>query len=44
MGWLEVSDCVYVLRDSENSKGTLAEIVRARELKIPVLFESQDEL
>ena len=44
MGWLEVSDCMYVLRNSENSKGTLAEIVRARELKIPVLFESNDDL
>ena len=44
MGWLEVSDCIYVLRDSENSNGTQAEIKRARELKIPVLFESQDDL
>jgi len=35
---------IYVLRDSENSKGTLSEIIRARELKIPVLFESQDDL
>jgi hypothetical protein len=44
MGWLEVSDCVYVLRDSENSKGTQKEIKRARELSIPVLFEGIDEL
>ena len=44
MGWLEVSDCIYVLRDSENSMGTLNEIRRARELDIPVLFESQDTL
>ena len=40
MGWLEVSDEVFVLKNSEQSKGTQAEIKRARELNIPVVFES----
>ena len=44
MGWLEVSDCIYVLKDSENSKGTQAEIKRAIELDIPVLYEGKDFL
>lgn len=39
MAWLEVSDIVFVLPDSENSKGTLAEIARAKELGIPVLLD-----
>lgn len=38
MAWLEVSDCVHVLPNSENSKGTRAEIARARELGIPIIF------
>jgi hypothetical protein len=38
MAWLEVADVVYVLPASENSKGTLAEIARAKELKIPVVY------
>lgn len=42
MGWLEVSDCIYVLKDSENSVGTLKEIRRAEELNIPVLYEGKD--
>lgn len=37
MAWLEVSDVVYVLPYSENSKGVQAEIERAKELKIPVV-------
>ena len=37
MAWLEVSDEVWVLPDSENSKGTQAEIKRAKELGIPVI-------
>lgn len=36
MAWLEVCDAVFVLPNSENSKGTQAEIARAKELKIPV--------
>jgi len=35
--WLESSDYVYVIADSENSKGTQREIARARELGIPVV-------
>lgn len=38
MAWLEVSDEVWVLPNSENSKGTQAEIKRAEELKIPVRY------
>jgi len=43
MAWLEVSDVVLVLPDSEKSKGTQAEIKRAEELEIPVVY-SLDEL
>lgn len=43
MAWLEVSDAVLVLPNSENSKGTQAEIQRAKELNIPI-FYSLDEL
>lgn len=43
MAWLEASDAVLVLPNSENSKGTQAEIARARELGIPI-FESLEEL
>jgi len=39
MGWLEVSDCIYVLKDSEKSKGTQAEIKRAKELNIDIFYE-----
>ena len=38
MAWLEVSDEVRVLPGWENSKGTRAEIARAKELGIPVTF------
>lgn len=38
MAWLEVSDEVWVLKNSENSKGTQAEIKRANELNIPVKY------
>ena len=44
MGWLEVSDCIYVLKHSEKSNGTQAEIKRAKELGIPVLYEGLDIL
>lgn len=40
--WLEVSDAMYVLPDSKNSKGTQKEIKRAIELTIPI-FCSLDE-
>ena len=39
MGWLEVSEKIYVLKGSENSKGTQAEIKRAKELGIPIELE-----
>lgn len=38
IAWLEVSDEVWVLPEWQNSKGTKAEIKRAKELKIPVRF------
>ena len=38
LAWLEVSDAVFVLPDFENSKGTLAEIERARIRGIPVVY------
>jgi microcystin degradation protein MlrC len=36
MSWLEASECVLVVPNSEHSKGTIAEIKRARELNISV--------
>lgn len=44
MSWLEVCDCIYVLNDSEYSKGTQKEIERAKELNILVLYEGKDYL
>jgi hypothetical protein len=38
MAWLEVSDAVLVLPDSEQSKGTQAEIERAKQLNIPIVY------
>lgn len=38
MAWLEVCDCVIVMPDSENSKGTQAEIAKAKELGISVEY------
>ena len=38
MDWLEVSEAVFVLPNSEGSKGTQAEIARAHELGIPVVY------
>jgi hypothetical protein len=38
MAWLEASDEVWVLPNSEHSKGTQAEIARATELGIPVVY------
>lgn len=40
MGWLEVADQVYVLAGYETSKGTLAEIARAKELGIEIVYET----
>jgi len=42
MAWLEVSDAVLVLPNSENSKGTQAEIARANELNIPIFYSFPD--
>lgn len=43
MAWLEASDFVLVLPNSEHSKGVNAEIARAKELGIPV-FQTVEEL
>jgi hypothetical protein len=42
MAWLEVSNCVLVLPNFENSKGTLAEIKRAKELNIPIFYSLEE--
>ena len=42
MSWLERSDCVLVLPNSEHSKGTQAEIRRAQELGIPIYYRLKD--
>ena len=42
MAWLDVSDAVLLLPGWEKSKGTLAEIERANELRIPVFNTEQD--
>ena len=42
IAWLEVSDAVLVLLNSENSKGTQAEIKRAMELNIPVFYSIEE--
>lgn len=39
MAWLEVSDAVYVMPDSELSTGTQLEIEAARRLNIPVYYD-----
>lgn len=38
MAWLEASDGVLLVPGWENSKGTTAEIARAKELRIPIFF------
>ena len=43
LSWLSVSDCVLVIPGWENSKGTIAEIAKAKEIGIPV-FYSMDTL
>lgn len=42
MAWLEASDAVLVLPGWQNSKGTLAEIQRAKEKGIPVFYSLED--
>lgn len=42
MAWLEVSDAVLVMPNSENSKGTQAELERAREIGIPIFASLED--
>jgi len=42
LAWLEVSDAMLVLPGYEESKGTLAEIVRANELNIPIFYSLKD--
>ena len=42
LAWLEVSDAILVLPNSENSKGVQAELVKAKELKIPIFFNLKD--
>jgi len=37
--WLEVSDVLYVLPNSEHSKGTQAEIEFAKENNIPIIYD-----
>lgn len=41
--WLECCQAILVVPNSENSKGTQAELAKARELNIPI-FNSLDEL
>ena len=43
MAWLEVSDAVYLIDGWSESQGTLSEIMRAKELGIPV-FENEQAL
>ena len=42
MAWLEVSDAVLLIGDWESSKGTLAEVERAKELDIPIFLNIPD--
>ena len=39
MAWLEVSDAMLVLPGYGSSKGTLAEIEKAKELNIPIFYQ-----
>lgn len=38
LAWLEVAEEVWVLPNYETSKGTLKEIERAKELRIPIKY------
>lgn len=42
IAWLEVSDIMFVIPGWENSKGTLAEIKRANELNIPIVYSIEE--
>lgn len=42
MAWLEASDAVLVLPNSDYSKGTQTEISRAKELNIPIFYNLND--
>jgi len=42
MAWLEVSDVVLVLPNSDKSNGTQAEIKRAEELNIPICYSLEE--
>lgn len=42
IAWLEVSDAVMVMPNSETSTGTQAEIARAKELGIPVFYSLEE--
>lgn len=42
IAWLEVSDAVLLIGDWESSKGTLAEVERAKELDIPIFLNIPD--
>ena len=42
MAWLEKADCVLVLPGYEQSKGTMAEIEKAKELGIPIYYNIKD--
>lgn len=46
MAWLEASDVILLLPNSENSKGTQVELARANELGIPIVdsIEALDDL
>jgi len=42
LAWLEGSEALLVLPNSENSRGTQAEIERAKELGIPIFYSLED--
>jgi len=42
MAWLEVSEAILVLPNSENSEGTQNEIKRAKELNIPIFYSIEE--
>lgn len=44
MAWLEVSDILFVIPGWEQSTGTLAEIERAKELGIPIVYSFEELL
>ena len=37
--WLEVSDAILIIPNWKRSKGTIAEIEKAKELKIPIFYD-----